>query len=98
MNKQVLIALIALNKAENKNFFRIKYNSNYWAGAFFLSARDMVKLGACDVPAFDLSSLILQWQRVIDFFEGKINFYIKNGLPVPAKFKNYGKKLKLEFI
>lgn len=98
MDKNILIALMALNKAENKNFFRIKYNSTYWGGMFFLSARDMVKLGACSVPVFELSSLVLQWQEVIDFFESKINFYIKNGLPVPAKFKNYRKKLKLEFI
>lgn len=98
MNKQVLIALMALNKANGKEFFRIKCGREIWAGMFFLSPQELKKACYGELPVFGIDSLLVQYSRVVEFFESKINFYIKNDLPVPQKVKNFSRKLTINFI
>lgn len=77
--------------------FRIKYNGEIWGGEFFLTPKDLKNLCGT-IPAFGIESLEAQQERVAKFFEAKIKFYENLGLPVPAKFKNYAKKIKIEFL
>lgn len=77
--------------------FRIKFNGEIWTGEFFLTPKDLKKL--CDsIPAWGIESLDEQKKRVAKFFESKIKFYEELGLPVPVKFRNYAKKLKIEVL